>query len=188
MLLIGPFPSTSTSTWVTPKGVCCINPSGRGGVLRFSFSVASLLFFPLLLFLWSLLGGLKAIKVLGNWGLVFLCPRFRFFNLWVFHWLALSIYFGCWRSTTLEAVVNGQPSATNTTRLNREGMLSVKRQSHVLHHVMALRWFGPLKNYAFGWTLKRYSIDSTSRVELSWRSHVRNHVRSYVRCRDSCFG
>ena len=36
-------------------------------------------------------------------------------------------------------IVNGQPSATNTNRLNRGGMLSVKRQSHVLRHVMAPR-------------------------------------------------
>ena len=47
-------------------------------------------------------------------------------------------------------LVNGQFSATNTTRLNRGGMLSVKRQSHVLRHVMALRWFGTPKSYAFG--------------------------------------
>ena len=34
--------------------------------------------------------------------------------------------------------VNGQSSATNTTRLDWGGMLNVKRQSHVLRHVMAL--------------------------------------------------
>ena len=35
--------------------------------------------------------------------------------------------------------VNGQPGATTTTRLVRRGMLSVKRRSHVLRHVMTLR-------------------------------------------------
>ena len=47
-------------------------------------------------------------------------------------------------------IVNGQPSATNTTRLNRGEMLSVKGQSHVLRHVMALRGFGTPKSCAFG--------------------------------------
>ena len=46
--------------------------------------------------------------------------------------------------------VSGQPNATNTTKLNRGGMLSVKGQTHVLRHVMALRWFGTPKSFAFG--------------------------------------
>ena len=56
-----------------------------------------------------------------------------------------------WESQVyMDYIVNGQPSATNPTRLNRGGMLSVKRQSHVLRHVMALRWFGTSKSCAFG--------------------------------------
>ena len=47
-------------------------------------------------------------------------------------------------------IVNGQPSATNTTRLNQGRMLSVKGQSHMLRHMMALRWFGTPKSCAFG--------------------------------------
>ena len=35
--------------------------------------------------------------------------------------------------------VNGQLSTTNTTRLNGGEMLSVKGQSHMLRHVIALR-------------------------------------------------
>ena len=46
--------------------------------------------------------------------------------------------------------VNGQPSATSTTRLVRGRMLSAKRQSYVLRHVMTLRLFGTPKSCAFG--------------------------------------
>ena len=46
--------------------------------------------------------------------------------------------------------INGQPSATSTTRLVQGGMLSVKKQGHVLRHVMILRWFDIPKSCAFG--------------------------------------
>ena len=41
--------------------------------------------------------------------------------------------------TYLRLPVNGQPSSNNTTRLIWGGMLSIKRQSHVLQHMMTLR-------------------------------------------------
>ena len=46
--------------------------------------------------------------------------------------------------------VNGQPSANSTTRLIREGMLSVKGQNHVLRHMLTLWRFRTLKNCAYG--------------------------------------
>ena len=39
----------------------------------------------------------------------------------------------------LSGHINGQVSAISTTRLIRGGMLSMKGQSHVLHHMMTLR-------------------------------------------------
>ena len=58
----------------------------------------------------------------------------------------------------------------------------MNRKGHVLGHVMILQIFGALKSCAFGGTLKRSPIDSTSQVELKKKGHVKSHVR----CRDSC--
>ena len=90
-----------------PQSVGCINPGGRGGILRLSFSVTSLPFLFFLLLFLSLLGGLSAIEALKSWGLLFLGIRLRFFDPWVFHWLALDIGFSCWWLTTPEAVLIG---------------------------------------------------------------------------------
>ena len=99
--------STSTSTRLAFQGVCCINSSGRGGILRRFFLVVSLPFLFFLLLFASLLGGLSAIGVLRSCGLLFLGPGLRFFNPWVFHWLTLGTGFGCWRPTTPKAVLIG---------------------------------------------------------------------------------
>ena len=98
-------PSASISTWVAPWGVGCINPGGRGSILRPFFLAAPLPFLLLLLLFPSLLGGLSAIGALKSWGLLFLRLGFRFFDPWVFHGLALDTSFGYWQSTTLEAVL-----------------------------------------------------------------------------------
>ena len=99
--------STSTSTWVAPQYVGYIKPGGRGGILKPSFLVASLPFLFLLLLFLSLLGALNAIRALKSWGLLFLGLGIRFFDPWVLHLLALGIRFGCWQSTTPEAVLIG---------------------------------------------------------------------------------
>ena len=57
----------------------------------------------------------------------------------------------------------------------------MNRRSHMLGHVMTLQIFSASKSCAFGKTLKRCSIDSTTRVELK-----KGHVKSHVRCRSSC--
>ena len=48
------------------------------------------------------------------------------------------------------------------------GMLNINGRSHVMGHMIILQIFGALKSCAFGEIIKRYSIDSTSWVGLSW--------------------
>ena len=53
-------------------------------------------------------------------------------------------------------------------------MLSIKKKSYVVHYVMTLQLFGTLKSCAFREITKRYLIDSTLWVELSWKlCHVK---------------
>ena len=99
--------STSNHTGLAPWGIYCINPGGRVGFLWPSFLVASPSFLHFLLPLPSLLKALSSIKVLRSWDLLFLGPGLRFFDLWVFYWLALGTSFGCWQPTTPETVLVG---------------------------------------------------------------------------------
>ena len=100
-------PFASTSTWVIPRGISCINPDGRDGILRPPFSIAPLPFLLLLLLFSSLLRGLSTIRALKSWDLLFLEFECRFLDPWVFYWLALSTGCGCWRLTTPKAVLIG---------------------------------------------------------------------------------
>ena len=59
----------------------------------------------------------------------------------------------------------------------------MNRRSHVSDHVMVLRIFGAPKSCVFEKTSKKYSIDSTPRVELKKKE---GHVRSHVRYKGSC--
>ena len=106
-IFLKPLASTSTFTKVALQRVVCINREDQSGILRPFFFVESFPFLLLFLLLLSLLRGLSTIGALRSWSILFLGPGHRFFNPWLFHWLALGTGFSSCQPTTLEAVVIG---------------------------------------------------------------------------------
>ena len=89
--------------YITPNS--CSDP-GRLIVWPPGLSIFLIVLFFLLLFL-SLLGGFSIIGMLRSRCFQFLRLKLWFFNLRFLCWLTLHAGLGCWRSTTLEAVLIG---------------------------------------------------------------------------------
>ena len=138
---------------VALQSVGCINPGGRDGILRPSFLVVPLPFLFLLILLPSLLRGLNAIGALRSWGFLFLGLGFRFFNPWVLHWLALGTGFGCWRSTTLKAVLIGIASI----RARLEGGFGFGVNSFFDYFFKAIKFSAALLHFNLHWRPEAFS-------------------------------